>query len=251
MQKGLFIIALFFLWSMAGCSAVTPNVVKYCERNTCDTIKEESPKQEILVKMYNLIKKNLGRSFPIYETPPGKILDMTGKDSSDQGFSFYTQGGPMPGVSTIKSIKFNDIIYIDRENMKIKINVSLRFNWNLTPLLVVPAEGVLSIKSAREIRFESTHLASWMVVGAGIWRSEWLIDYIDFDRNILAGSFAMRGAGPLSDGGGSGYIQVTMDRSVTDDIGTTAVAKAPVALPPSLAFNRESQNAYSQDSLMR
>ncbi|MBI4634186.1 MAG: caspase family protein [Deltaproteobacteria bacterium] len=247
MKKGFLIIAFFSLWSLAGCSAVMPNVVKYCENNTCDTIKEESPKQEILVKMYNLIKRNLGKSFPIYETPQGKVLDITGKDSSDQGFSFYTQGGPMPGVSTIKSIKFNDIVYIDRENMEIKFNVSMRFTWNLTPVLVVPAEGILAIKSAREIRFESTHLASWMVVGTGIWQSEWLIDYIDFDRMIVAGSFAMRGAGPLSIGGGSGYIQVTMGRPVIDDIETTAVAAAPVpekkeekaiaALPPSLAFN--------------
>ncbi|KAF0144382.1 MAG: ankyrin [Nitrospirae bacterium] len=250
MKRGLLIITLFFsLWSLAGCAtAVMPNVVRYCEKNTCDTIKEESPKQEILVKMYKLIKKNLGKSFPIYETSPGKILNVSEKDSYlDKGFSFYTQGGPMPGVSTIKSIKFNDILYIDRENMEIKLNVSMRFNWNLTPVLVVPAEGILSIKSAREVRLESTHLASWMVVGTGIWHSEWLIDYIDFDRMIIAGSYAMSGAGPLSIGGGSGYIQVTMGRIVPDDVEATEVDegtvpeekdKKPAAvLPPFLAFN--------------
>ncbi|MEK7196942.1 MAG: caspase family protein [Nitrospirota bacterium] len=250
MKRGLLIITLFFsLWSLAGCAtAVMPNVVRYCEKNTCDTIKEESPKQEILVKMYKLIKKNLGKSFPIYETSPGKILNVSEKDSYlDKGFSFYTQGGPMPGVSTIKSIKFNDILYVDRENMEIKLNVSMRFNWNLTPVLVVPAEGILSIKSAREVRLESTHLASWMVVGTGIWHSEWLIDYIDFDRMIIAGSYAMSGAGPLSIGGGSGYIQVTMGRIAPDDIETTEVDegtvpeekdKKPAAvLPPFLAFN--------------
>ena len=231
MKRGLLIITLFFsLWSLAGCAtAVMPNVVRYCEKNTCDTIKEESPKQEILVKMYKLIKKNLGKSFPIYETSPGKILNVSEKDSYlDKGFSFYTQGGPMPGVSTIKSIKFNDILYIDRENMEIKLNVSMRFNWNLTPVLVVPAEGILSIKSAREVRLESTHLASWMVVGTGIWHSEWLIDYIDFDRMIIAGSYAMSGAGPLSIGGGSGYIQVTMGRIAPDDIETTEVDEGTV-----------------------
>ena len=227
MKKGFLIIAtFFFLWLLAGCAAVKPSVVKYCENNTCDIIKEESPKQEILVKIYNLIKKNLNKSFPLYETTPGKILNVTKKDSYfDKGFSFYTQGGPMPGISTIKSLKFTDIIYLDRENMEIKLKVSPRFTWNLTPVFVLPAEGILSIKSATEIRLESTHLASWMVVGTGIWHSEWLIDYIDFDRMIMAGSYATRGAGPLSLGGGRGYIQVDMGGTAPDDIETPAVAE--------------------------
>ncbi|MCX5854731.1 MAG: caspase family protein, partial [Deltaproteobacteria bacterium] len=227
MKKGLLIIALFFfLWFLAGCAAVKPSVVKYCESNMCDTIKEDSPRQEILVKIYNLIKKNLNKSFPLYETTPGKILNVTGKDSYfDKGFSFYAQGGPMPGIGTMKSLKFTDIIYLDRENMQIKLKVSPRTTWNLMPVLVVPAEGILSINSATEIRLESTHLASWMVVGTSISHSEWLIDYIDFDRMIMAGYYSVRGAGPLSLFGGRGYIQVDMGRTAPDDIETPAVAE--------------------------
>ena len=72
-----------------------------------------------------LIKKNPNKSFPLYETTPGKIVNVTGKDSYfDKGFSFYTQGGPMPGIATMKSLKFTDIIYVDRENMEIKLKVS-------------------------------------------------------------------------------------------------------------------------------
>ena len=229
MKKGFLIIVLFFfLWLLAGCAVGKPSVVKYCENNTCDIIKEESPKQEILVKIYNLIKKNLNKSFPLYETTPGKILNVNEKDSHvDKGFSFYQQSGPTPGISTIKSIKFTDIIYLDRENMELKLMVSPGGAWNLMPVFTFPAAGILSIKSATEIRLESTHVASWLVI-PGITHTEWLIDYIDFDRMIMAGYYAAQVVGPLSFGRGRGYIQIDMGRTAPDDIETPAVAEGPV-----------------------
>lgn len=248
MKKIFVILVLLSAVFFTGCSAVKPGIVKYCENNTCNVLQEDTPKQEILVKIYNLVKKNLNKSLPIYETT-GKILTDTEKDSYfDQGFSFYTQGGPIPGMATFKSIKFTDIIYVDRENLEIKFKVSPKFTWNATPLLVIPAEGVLSIKSASEIRYESTNLASWMVVGTSVWKSEWLIDYIDFDRMILAGPYAMRGAGPVTLGGGRGYIQIDMGRAAFRDAENQPVAVQDVKkdqqmLAPDLNFKVTMKNS--------
>ena len=235
-------------WLLAGCAtAVKPSVVKLCEQNKCDPIKEESPRQELLVKLYSLIKKNLNKSFPLYEVEPGKILAAKDRQAyPEQGFSFYVQGGPMPGTGTAKSITFNDILYVDRENMEIKLKVSYVGTWNMMPLLVLPAEAILSIKSATEVSLESDHLSSWMVVGTGVWHFKWFFDYIDFDRMILAGSCSTRYVGPLSLGGGKGYVQVSLGDALPDMTETPAVAQgAPpekkpdspaVASPPLLVF---------------
>jgi len=127
-MKKIFCLAVILplFWLLAGCAtAVKPSVVKLCAQNACDTIKEESPRQELLVKLYNLIKKNLNKSFPLYEAEPGKIIEAKEKQAYlDKGFSFYVQGGPMPGAGTAKSITFNDILYVDRENMEIKLKIS-------------------------------------------------------------------------------------------------------------------------------
>lgn len=238
------LIAFFFLY---GCSAVKPQTVTFCENRQCNTIKEIDSKQELLGKLSKLIKKNLNRNITLYETLPGKIVGgLETASYFEKGFSFYVQGGPMPGVATVKTIKFTDIVYIDRENLEIKLRVSPRGTWNVTPLLFAEADAVISIKSTTEIRYESFYLLTWMVVGTSVWSHEWLIDYIDVDKGILGGYYAIKGGGPLTLGGGKGYVQLSFRQIETEEPSGVIVAGTPPPdtktvepvqeLPPELVF---------------
>ncbi len=241
------IIVLTALFILSGCAAVKPQTVTFCESRQCNTIKESDSKQELLGKLSKLIKKNLNRNITLYETPPGKIVGSLETASYfDKGFSFYVQGGPMPGVATVKTIKFTDLVYVDRENLEIKFRVSPTGTWNVTPLLFAEADGVISIRSTTEIRYESFYLLTWMVVGTSVWSHEWLIDYIDLDKGILGGYYAIRGGGPLTLGGGKGYVQLSFGQIAAEEPSGVVVAGAPSTdtktvepaqeLPPDLAF---------------
>jgi hypothetical protein len=173
-----------------------------------------TPKEELLVKLYSLLQSHLNRDLTVYDTEPGAIVNAAEKDSCfDKGFSFYVQGGPMPGMATVKTIRFTDIVYIDRETLEIKLKVKPRGTWDVTPLWFAEAEAVLKIQSAREIQYESTYLFTWMIVGTSVWAHDWMIDYIDLDRKILGGFYAIKGAGPLTLGSGTVYIQIFFEKA--------------------------------------
>ncbi|MBN2255578.1 MAG: caspase family protein [Deltaproteobacteria bacterium] len=209
------LIAAAFLFVTAGCAVVTPKKITICEMRQCAVIKDTDPKEDLLLKLYNLFQSNLNRDLTLYETEPGAIVNAAEKDSYfDKGFSFYVQGGPMPGVATVKTVRFTDIVYIDREALEIKLKVKPRGTWNVTPLWFAEAEAVLKIKSAREIHYESTYLLTWMIVGTSLWAHDWMIDYIDLDRKVLGGYYAIKGAGPLTLGGGTGYMQISFEEAL-------------------------------------
>jgi hypothetical protein len=255
-KNGVALMIVASLFVVAGCAAVTPKKITVCEMQQCTVIKDADPKEDLLLKLYNLLQSNLNRDLTLYETEPGTIVNAAEKDSYfDKGFSFYVQGGPMPGLATIKTVRFTDIVYIDREALEIKLKVKPRGTWNVTPLWFAEADAVLKIKSAREIQYESTYLLTWMIVGTSLWAHDWMIDYIDLDRKILGGFYAIKGAGPLTLGGGTGYMQLSFEeapplekpkgavvagverKEPVDTKGTETTPKeTPKETPPELAY---------------
>jgi hypothetical protein len=243
----IFFVGLIGFGFLYGCAAVKPQTVTFCENRQCNTIKESDSKQELLGKVTKLIKKNLNKDITLYETPPGKIVGgLETASYFEKGFSFYVQGGPMPGVATVKTIKITDIVYIDRENLEIKLRVLPKGTWNVTPLLFAEADAVISIRSATEIRYESFYLLTWMIVGTSVWSHEWLIDYIDVDKGIFGGYYAVKGGGPLTLGGGKGYVQLSFGHAAPEKPSGEIVAVTPPLktetnepvkeLPPELIF---------------
>jgi len=196
-------IVLILLW---GCATVQPGVVHLCRDRTCEPLTEDRrAKERLLVEMARFLRENLNREIVVREAD-GPAKTWTEKDLADlgEGASFFVQGGPMPGRALIKSIKFTDVLYVDRDNLEIKVTTKERATWNLMPVFSAETEGVLQIRSAQEIRFSKTFVGSWLVA-ASFFNYEWLIDYIDLERGILGGHFSIRGGGLLNIGGGRGY----------------------------------------------
>lgn len=226
-------LAVALAIATAGCATVRPQVVSLCENQRCETLGESAPKEEMLARLFGFLKKNVQSELTVVEGDPPEEGEMGKALTRNGAFSFYVQGGPMPGMATIHTLTFSDVLYMDRESLEIKFKVSPSATWNAMPMLFANTEGVLSIKSPREISYTSTYFGTWMVVGTSLWKHDWLIDYIDFDHGILGGPYSIAGGGPLSAGGGKGYIYLKFRQTGAGP----AVAAAPPrpASPPKVA----------------
>ncbi len=228
------ILVTMLLW-VSGCATMNPQTVKLCRGQNCETLGEDrSVKETLLVRMAQFIKDNLGADIPLFETASIDDFRLEKEpEAYDKGISFYVQGGPMPGMAVLKTMKFNDLIYIDRENLEIKFKFKPEGTWVGMPLFTAESEGTISIKSAKEIRFAGTFIGSWLVA-VGAWKYEWLIDYVDFENKILGGNFSIGGGGLMNIGGGKGYQLV---RGKTGQQATVVAADdKPLPRKPSLVY---------------
>lgn len=214
----------FLLAGLTGCATVKPQVVRLCQDQRCETLGEErTAKEALLVKMSQFLKANLNRDIALYETGSAEeFRPEKGPRGYAAGISWYVQGGPMPGLAVTKSVRFTDVLYMDRENMEIKFKVKPDATWIGTPVFMAESEGTITIRSAKEIQYSATYIGSWLIA-AGAWKHEWLIDYIDFDRGIMGGNFSVAGGGLLNLGGGKGYQMVL---GGVETLGQTAVTTA-------------------------
>lgn len=220
-----FISILFLLILLSGCAASLENVkvekVTLCENQRCRYLTDADSKEELLVKMFNLLKGSEDKDSDLFESSPEK------RTFEKKGISLFVQGGPIPGRATWASVKFTDVLYIDRENMEIKFKMSDKATWLATPLFIATAEGILSMKSLTEIKVNYSTFGTWLVA-PWISRTEWLIDYIDLDNKVLGAHYAIRVAG-TGFGGGSGYqlVKLTEKQKVLGIVTPEAIPEPP------------------------
>jgi len=202
----LAVLLIALLAGVSGCATMKPQAVNMCRGQNCEILGDDrAAKETMLAGMAQFIRDNLGRDLPLFETTSVKNFRPEKEpEAYSKGISFYVQGGPMPGISVIKTIKFTDLFYVDRENLEIKFKFKPEGTWVGMPLFTSEAEGTIGIKSTSEIRFSGTFIGSWLVA-AGAWKYEWLIDYVDFEKRIIGGNFSIAGGGLLNIGGGKGY----------------------------------------------
>lgn len=238
----IFIILLFSIW---GCSTLPSKEVHLCENRQCDTIKSPSQRQEVLGKLYTLLKNNLNRDIDFYRSTPDS------REQSKKGFGFYLQGGPMPGWAVVRSIKFTDILYVDRENFEIKFKVDPDVIWNGMPCFSTSTEGTLSVKENNQIQYSTTYFISWMVVGTSVWKHDMVFDYIDFDNSLMGSFYSIGGGGPLCAGKGSGYalVKFPVDSRPQPE---SMIAKIPTVEPAIPAGgNPSKQSAVPAEKIAR
>ncbi|PKN18637.1 MAG: hypothetical protein CVU71_14255 [Deltaproteobacteria bacterium HGW-Deltaproteobacteria-6] len=232
MKKIIMPVALVLLIALiSGCATIKPQVVQLCRGERCETLGEDRAAREaLLVKMARFIKENLNRDILLYETGSAdEFRPEKGPESLAKGISWYVQGGPMPGLAVAKIMRFTDLLYMDRENLEIKFKAKPEATWIGTPVFMAESEGTITIRSATEVQYVCTYLGSWLIAAGG-WKHEWLIDYIDFDRGILAGNFSVAGGGLMNVGGGKGY-QLARGKKEQQDTAVAADRKPPPAKP--------------------
>jgi hypothetical protein len=216
------LVALIVLVSLAGgCAALQSGKVDFCENKRCVAVQTDAQKQELLGKLYALLKNNLNRDIVFYETDPAK------REQTNIGFGYFLQGGPIPGWAKIRSVKFTDILYIDREKLEIKFKVDPDMTWNMTPVFSMASEGTLSVKDNNQIKYSTTYLVSWMVVGTSAWKHEMMFDFIDLDKNLMGSHYSIGGGGPVCAGGGSGYTLARFPVGIQEQQDSIIIAVRP------------------------
>jgi|GEM_PF-554322 len=207
MRRIITLILILITYALlSGCAASLENVkiekITICENQKCRYLTESDSKEYLLVKMFNIMKTAEGRDNELFASDPINRIP------EEKGISFFVQGGPIPGMAKWSSVKFTDILYLDRENMEIKFKVSDKSTWLGTPLITATTEGILSMKSLTGIKLNYSTVGAWLVMPFG-GKAEWLIDYIDLDNKVLGAYYAISVAG-TGFGGGSGYQLVKL-----------------------------------------
>lgn len=199
MRRPLFLVALILL--AAGCSTklIRPKSITLCSQSRCETVSDEASRARLLTAAHELFRSAKGRDVALYSADPRT------RGEKKIGISFFVQGGPIPGRSTIPSLGVVDALFIDRERSEAKLVIKTRPTFVGSPVLCAEASALLSVTS-EEARFSAAPFCTWMGVGYGVFSLDWSMDYVDADKGIAGGYWSMRGKGLPIIGGGSGYM---------------------------------------------
>lgn len=202
----------------AGCSTklIRPKSVTLC-RQGCETVSDEASRARLLTTMHELFRSAKGRDIVLYSA------DARTREEKKEGISFFVQGGPIPGRSSISSLGMVDAMFIDRERSEAKFVLKTRATYVGIPVFCAENTALLTVNS-EEIKFTGAPFCSWMAISGGIFRLDWNIDFVDAGKGIAAGYWSMHGKGFPLIGGGSGYM-VAHFKDVP-------AAPKPVAPPP-------------------
>lgn len=221
-SKLIIFVTIIFLTTACSVKNIKVENITLHENQEYAPVKDSDSRERLLSRIFDLLKRNENRDIELFESNPGN------RTPKKKGISWYIQGGPIPAFAKRKSIKFTDVLYIDRENLEIKFKILGKETYLGIPVFSAQANGVISIKAPNRIQLSYRTFVTWLIVGTSVWKTEWLIDYIDLDNEVLGAYYAIRGGGPLCGGGGKGYVLAKF-KGATYDAGV-----ASKALPPGI-----------------
>lgn len=195
---------------MAGCAASLQDIkvdkVQLCEKGQCATLGADLEVDAFLSRVYTFLSRNLNRDAQLTEVDP------VSHEETGGSITYYTQGGPLPFFSSISSIKFTDLSYLDREKREIRFKQRPWASFLGVPILCAEGEGSIKVNTAQDVQLEAGNLCTW-VVNPVSWQMKLKIDRVDLERAFLTGHYSVGHGGPTSVGKGSGYQAATFKKS--------------------------------------
>ncbi|MBI4061810.1 MAG: caspase family protein [Elusimicrobia bacterium] len=186
---------------LCSCSAklIRPKSIALCRDSACETVADAASRERLLSGIYELFRSSKGRDFTVHAADPRT------RAVKKDGISFFIQGGPIPGRSTISSVRTADVRFIDREKSEVKLALKTRATYVGIPTFCSESDAVVAV-SPEEAKLTYTTFCSWLAIGNGRYRLEWSLDMVDLDKGIAGGYWSMHGAGVPLVGWGSGYM---------------------------------------------
>lgn len=223
MRKTPLLAALALL--AAGCSTklIRPKSVSLCGNSGCEAVSDEPSRARLLTTMHELFRSAKGRDIVLYSADPRT------REEKKEGISFFVQGGPIPGRSSISSLGMVDAMFIDRERSEAKFILKTHATYVGVPVFCAENAALLTV-NAEEIKFTGAPFCSWMAISGGIFRLDWNIDFVDAGKGIAAGYWSMHGKGFPLIGGGSGYLVAHFKEAPAAPKPVEAPKPAPVAV---------------------
>lgn len=218
-------LPLLLLLLCACSTALTrPKTITLCGKGPCETVSDQASRERLLSAIHELFRSAKGRDARLFSADPRTRAE------KKPGISFFLQGGPIPGRSTIPSLGVADVMFIDRERSEAKMVIKTRATYVGIPVFCAQTNATLRV-DAEQALLESAPFCSWMGIGNGVFRLQWSVDFVDTAKGVAGGYWSMRGKGVPLVGGGSGYMIVRFkDEPKPEPAPRAAPAPAPVAV---------------------
>ena len=222
MRRALTLLALSLC--CAGCSTklIRPERVTLCGKSGCETVSDAPSRARLHSALHDLFRLAKGREVILVSADPRSRAE------KGNGISFFIQGGPIPGRSTITSLGVSDILFLDREKAESKYVLKTHSTYVGVPVFCAETAAQLVV-SAEEAKLEAAPFCSWIGIGYGVFRLEWSVDFVDTAKGVAGGFWSMKGKGLPLIGGGSGYMLARFKAAPVEP------KPAPVAVPPTPA----------------
>jgi len=192
---------------LSGCASSLKDVkvekVQLCEHKQCATLGSGIDADSFVSRIYAFLSRRINQDAKLTEAEPQT------RELTSDSIKYFTQGGPLPFFTTLYSVKFTDVSYLDREKKEIRFKLRPWSSFLGVPVLCAEGEGTLTVRSPQDVQLETSSFCTWLVVGTVSWEMKLKLDHIDLDKATFAGYYSTGHAGPASGGKGSGYQVAT------------------------------------------
>lgn len=197
---------------LTGCASSTVvdpvKQVTICLNGQCGPAEERMTREQLISSLLMMYKGNENNEVVLCDTKPDS------RECARNFITFFVQGGPVPGVSTFGSPLVSNV-GLDKATLQIKYASSAFVTWMGTPVLCQNQYTEITVDSPNAILIESPSFACTWTVLPHIWSNKFAVDFIDFDNSVIGGNYAIRGAGLMVAGGGSGNFAIRMPKTRT------------------------------------
>jgi hypothetical protein len=207
---------LFFLLCLAlaaGCASTTKELldevtsVTVCLNGHCGPAAGKYSADELTGSLYIMFKANENVEAVLCGSEEGA------DECASDAIGWFVQGGPMPGKATMKKpVPLQ--VRLDKETARIKFDMDATVRWIGTPVFCGDGKTSFTEVSAEKVTFESEFGCSWTAF-PHVWDQQYAVRLIDFDNSIIAGNYAVAGAGFYVAGGGKGSFILRLPRKNT------------------------------------
>ena len=226
-RRGLAAVLLMGL--LGGCAAPGKLAevagVEVCLNGACAQAVGKYGTDELLGGLLVMFKANEGAEAVLCEADPAN------RKCVRDHVSFFVQGGPIPGVSTVSRPRHTNVA-IDKTTFQIVYDTISDVTWMGTPVICQDAYTAITVESPGKILIESPSYVCLWTAFAHVWNAKFAVNFIDFDNSVIGGNYAYAGAGMLVAGGGSGAFLLKLPKTRTLAAAGKARLRAAKDLPP-------------------
>jgi outer membrane protein assembly factor BamD (BamD/ComL family) len=208
-----FVAFLIILALAVGCASTTQELleevetVTVCLNGKCGPAAGKVSADELTGSLYIMFKANENSEAVLCGTEEGAA------ECTSDAIGWFVQGGPMPGKATMKKpVPLQ--VRLDEETKEIRFEMDATVRWIGTPVFCGDGKTSFTEVSAEKVTMQSEFGCSWTAF-PHVWDQQYAIRLIDFDNSIIAGNYAVAGAGFYVAGGGKGGFSLRLPRKNT------------------------------------
>lgn len=217
------LILISILVIFTGCASTTSEMldevdsVTVCLNGTCGPAVGKYSTDELTGSLFLMLKANENTEGVLCGSEEGSL------ECSSDSIGWFVQGGPMPGKATMKKPVLLEV-GLDKKSNQIRFDLDATVRWIGTPVFCGDGKTHFKNIAPEKVIIESEFGCSWTAF-PHVWDQQYAVRLIDFDNSIIAGNYAVAGAGFYVAGGGKGSFVLRLPKKqtlVTQMAGTMA-----------------------------